>query len=235
MPQTTSQQQQGGRRPGATTSQQQQQQGGRRPGAGNYSKAELSLLLDVLEEKLPIGPDQWADIVNTHVANGYPGRDVDSIRRKYSTLHRKSSPTGDPDMPPEVRQAKRIKFKEIGEKANIGDAGQDQAYDLEEGGSTTNSSTTQNNQREPAFLLLGQPTQLFQTQTKTQTQDLQLLASTAATAGGHKRRQQDNPPLLSLPRRLNFVLPFEEVPLPPVVLLLLRLHLLPVVILVLLL
>ena len=67
MPQTTSQQQCGSR-PGATTSQQQQQQGGRRPGAGNYSKAELSSLIDVLEEKLPIGPDQRADVVDTVMA-----------------------------------------------------------------------------------------------------------------------------------------------------------------------
>ena len=70
----------------------------------------------------------------------------------------------------------------IGEKANIGDAGQE-AYNLEEGAFTTNSSTTKN-QRDP--FLLGQPTQLSQTQTQTQiqTQDLQLLASIAAAAGG---------------------------------------------------
>ena len=98
--------------------QQQQQAVGRRPGIGNYGKAELLSLLNVLEDKLPIGPDQWADVADTHAANGYPGQEVDSIRRKYSTLHRKSSPTSDLDMPPEVRQAKQIKFK-IGEEANV--------------------------------------------------------------------------------------------------------------------
>ena len=99
-----------------TMSQQQQ----RNPIARtNYTKIEIKALLNILEDVLPIGPDQWNEVVETHSLN-YPGRDVVSIRRKYSKLHRIQIPTGDPHCPPEVKQAKRIKYK-IGEKAEIGD------------------------------------------------------------------------------------------------------------------
>ena len=64
----------------ATSMPQTTQTTGRRAGVGNYGKVELHSLLDVLEEKLPIGPDQWADVADTHVANGYPRCDVDPIR-----------------------------------------------------------------------------------------------------------------------------------------------------------
>ena len=104
------------------------QAGGRRAGAGNYSKDEVMYLLSVLEEVLPIGPDEWETVVTKH-AIGYPGRDVDSIRRKFESLHRKQIPTGDPNMPEEVRLAKRVKYM-IGDKANIGDGEED--YQLEQ-------------------------------------------------------------------------------------------------------
>ena len=51
---------------------------------------------------------------------GFVPRDPNSIRRKYSTLHRKKAPTGDPNMREDVMRAKRIKHK-IKMKANLGD------------------------------------------------------------------------------------------------------------------
>ena len=101
-------------------------QGGRKAGKGNYGKEETQFMLDVLEEILPIGPDEWQQVVDKH-SEQYPGRDVDSIRRKWSGLHRKKCPTGDPHMPDEVCQAKRIKYK-IGDKANLEDG--EEEYDL---------------------------------------------------------------------------------------------------------
>ena len=46
------------------------------------------------------------------------------------TLQRKTIPTGDPTCPPEVKQAKRIKYK-LGQKADLGDA--TEPFDLENG------------------------------------------------------------------------------------------------------
>ena len=60
----------------------------------------------------------------------YAGRDVQSVKRKYNSLHRLQIPTGDPNMPEEVRQAKRIKHT-IGLKADLGDG--EEQFDLEEG------------------------------------------------------------------------------------------------------
>ena len=62
--------------------------GGRRPGAGNYSIDEnIQHFLTIMDDVLPIGPEEWDDVVARHAVN-FPGRDVDSIRRKFSTLHR---------------------------------------------------------------------------------------------------------------------------------------------------
>ena len=38
------------------------------------------------------------------------GRYVDSLRRKYTSIHREKVPTGDPNMPEEVRLAKKLKY-----------------------------------------------------------------------------------------------------------------------------
>ena len=102
---------------------------GRKPGLGNYSDEEIKHLFDIMESILPIGPDEWNQVVELH-AQKYPRRDVDSIRRKYSTLHRKSIPTGDPLCPPLVKQAKQIKHL-IGSRASIGDA--EEEFDLVNG------------------------------------------------------------------------------------------------------
>lgn len=75
-------------------------------------------MLNTLRAILPIGPEQWEQVVHCHEEN-WPAqlRDRDSINRKYSTLHRKSIPTGDPNISPAVKLAKEIKHF-IGVKAN---------------------------------------------------------------------------------------------------------------------
>ena len=60
----------------------------------------------------------------------YGGRTIVSIRRRYQTLYRKQAPTGSPNMPDDVRQAKRVKHK-IGTKAMLGDG--EEHFDLIEG------------------------------------------------------------------------------------------------------
>ena len=83
--------------------------GGRKAGVGNYSKEEVMNFLGIMEGILPIGPDDWEHVRDLH-SGTYPGRGIDSLRRKYNALKNKEIPTGDPTMPPEVRAAKRIKY-----------------------------------------------------------------------------------------------------------------------------
>ena len=64
-------------------------------------------------------------------AQNYPGHDIESIRPKDNSLHRKQAQTANPNIPPEILAAKRVKHK-IGDKADIG--GEEEGnYDLETG------------------------------------------------------------------------------------------------------
>jgi hypothetical protein len=71
-----------------------------------FSDSEMQQLLDLLEEQLPIGPDEWAEVVEIHNKNCGTLRDVQSIRRKFNKMVKEKTPTGDPSIPPQVLQAK---------------------------------------------------------------------------------------------------------------------------------
>ena len=47
--------------------------GGRKAGTGNYTRDELTHLLDILERRLPIGPEEWEACLLDHTAV-YPKR-----------------------------------------------------------------------------------------------------------------------------------------------------------------
>jgi hypothetical protein len=94
--------------------------GGRRVGNPNWSRDETMHMLSIVQQLLPIGAEQWDAVVAEH-SNEYPGRCKNGIMRKYTALHRKGIPTGDPNCPEDVRLAKRIKY-ELGNKAAVGDA-----------------------------------------------------------------------------------------------------------------
>jgi hypothetical protein len=102
--------------------------GGRRVGVNNWTKEETMSMLRLMDRILPIGPDEWKQVTIEH-AEDYPFRnDKAALVRKYSTLHRKPIPTGNPDCPEEVKLAKRIRFK-IGNRASIGDV--EENFDFE--------------------------------------------------------------------------------------------------------
>ena len=84
---------------------------GRKAGAINWTNDESLAILDVMERILPIGPNEWQQVVEHHLFNRPPGRDINSIRRKYMSLHRRYIPTGDPNIPPAAKQAKWIKIR----------------------------------------------------------------------------------------------------------------------------
>lgn len=94
---------------------------------GKYFTEELLNLFSIMSTILPIGPIEWEKVTETHSVK-FPGRDTDSLRRKYTSTHRRKVPTGDPDCPPEVREAKRIKMA-IGSKAELADCANE--FDME--------------------------------------------------------------------------------------------------------
>ena len=101
-----------------------------------YRQDELMHLLEIMQSILPIGPNEWDMVVDAHSAK-YEGRDLESLRRKYTSLHRKKMKTGSPNIPPEVLLAKKVKYM-IGDKAEIGDGTEeynmldDETEDVEE-------------------------------------------------------------------------------------------------------
>ena len=103
--------------------------------ACNYSIAEVNNLLSRLEEFLPIGSEEWNRTIALHNDDcknmkGFHPRDRPSISRKFTSLCKKKAPTGNPNIAPEVRWAKKVKHL-IGQKANVGD-GED-VFDIESG------------------------------------------------------------------------------------------------------
>ena len=74
-----------------------------------FSQQEVFALLDIIEEHCPVAQDDWDLIAADHAAL-YPDskRNSESLRRKFVSLYRKKTPTGDPKCPPDVRRAKFI-------------------------------------------------------------------------------------------------------------------------------
>jgi hypothetical protein len=80
------------------------------PKGTNYSSEELNNFLDLVDEILPISATQWDRAAEQHLLR-YPdkGQSVDSLKHKFKELHLKRIPTGDPNCPPAVRRAKRLR------------------------------------------------------------------------------------------------------------------------------
>jgi hypothetical protein len=81
-------------------------------GSVQYSKENINILLDLVEELKPIGRDHWDNVAIAYnrkaLANQWAERDRDSLKTKFSNLSRSTKPTGDPHCPPEVIRAKRL-------------------------------------------------------------------------------------------------------------------------------
>ena len=92
-----------------------------------YFAPELLDLFEVMSKILPIGPLEWEKVAELH-GKQWPGRDVESLRCKYTSTHRRKAPTGSPDCPPEVREAKLVKAA-IGSKDELTDCAEE--YDME--------------------------------------------------------------------------------------------------------
>ena len=74
-----------------------------------YHKDEIEALLDLMEDNLPIGPQEWDDVTEAHADRFLlKNRDSQSLRRKFNELVNSKKPTGDPNCPPHIRRAKMI-------------------------------------------------------------------------------------------------------------------------------
>jgi len=75
----------------------------------NFRAAELDIMLDFIEDVLPIGGQEWEKVEALHLER-FPDskRTAHSIKRKFQDLYRVRMPTGDPDIPAPVKRAKRI-------------------------------------------------------------------------------------------------------------------------------
>jgi hypothetical protein len=74
-----------------------------------FTIAELECLLDVIDEIVPIGNPDWERVWDKHVST-FPTKErtVESLKQKFQGLTRHKIPTGDPECPPHICNAKRI-------------------------------------------------------------------------------------------------------------------------------
>jgi hypothetical protein len=71
----------------------------------NFSKDELFHLLEIVEERLPIGGNEWEAVAGIHNEDDrWPQRDWRDLKKKFQALNRKKVP----NCPPEVEMAKRV-------------------------------------------------------------------------------------------------------------------------------
>jgi len=85
--------------------------GGRRPGRVNYTPDELANLNEVVEELLPISGAEWEQVEHRHYSR-YPDRERTGtqLKKKWNDISKTDIPTGDPNMPDHIREAKRIRI-----------------------------------------------------------------------------------------------------------------------------
>ncbi|KAI5991705.1 hypothetical protein F5J12DRAFT_727258, partial [Pisolithus orientalis] len=81
-------------------------------GAGNYTMSDMNMLLDCIEEELPLGQQGW-QVVATKFnkwasKNGYPDCKVSSLETKYKQLVKTPKPTSTGVCPPEILWAHHI-------------------------------------------------------------------------------------------------------------------------------
>jgi len=101
---------QGGRVRGGGSGRFRQGEGGRQLGRTNYSSSELDHMLEFARELLPISGAEWDLVASRHsVFHPELERTGDQLKKKFNKLARTQIPTGNPNIPPAVREAKEIR------------------------------------------------------------------------------------------------------------------------------
>ncbi|EDR02255.1 uncharacterized protein LACBIDRAFT_332618 [Laccaria bicolor S238N-H82] len=93
---------------------------GRGPGVANYSAEDVDALLDIIEDRLPIGGHAWNSAADEFAQwaeeNSRPVRTAKSLEAKFKQFVRTTKPTGDAECPPHIERAHFIE-DQINEKA----------------------------------------------------------------------------------------------------------------------
>lgn len=112
--------------------------------ATQFTQEETHMLLDLVEEVLPVGQEQWKIISNDFNSRveAKRRRTDEGIRRKFNSLAATKIPTGNPNMPEDVYRAKAISEQiylkchpitgDEGGAAEGGDEFSDSTYENEE-------------------------------------------------------------------------------------------------------
>ena len=75
-----------------------------------FTKAETTTLLKAVECIVPINTEGWAE-VHEIFKSKHSSRGVEGLKRKFNKLANKPVPTGNPNIPEDVKLAKSIKVK----------------------------------------------------------------------------------------------------------------------------
>ncbi|KAF8150286.1 hypothetical protein K438DRAFT_1865897 [Mycena galopus ATCC 62051] len=85
---------------------------GRRKGSSNFSREDVTKLLDCVEKHLPLGQKGWkavqSDFRKWASGSGRLERDVKSLETKYKLLLKTKKPTSKANCPPEIKRAHHI-------------------------------------------------------------------------------------------------------------------------------
>lgn len=98
----------------------------KRKSAPNWHDFDVGVLLDAVQEVLPLGGNGWEKVQQIFSRNQAitTARDADACKRKFIALKNHRKPTGDPDCPPNVVRAKRLQ-REIDSHASVQKIGSD--------------------------------------------------------------------------------------------------------------
>ena len=88
--------------------------------AARFSLEEKNMLLDLIENVLPMGQECWLRVLSDYnkQVDMERQRDKTGIQRCFNTMVASKKPTGDPTMPEEVRRAKHLNYR-IQEKSQM--------------------------------------------------------------------------------------------------------------------
>ncbi|KAG1874731.1 hypothetical protein DFJ58DRAFT_638700, partial [Suillus subalutaceus] len=104
---------------------------GRPNGSNNYSTADVKVLLDLVEDELPLGQKGWQLIHSKFTQwaglNGRPHRKATLLETKFKQFVKTTKPTGDGVCPPDVTHAHELDAR-INERAGTRDLN-DSDYD----------------------------------------------------------------------------------------------------------
>ena len=98
-----------------------------------FMKAETTTLLKVIEQILPIDTEAWNEVHDVFNSKHSP-RGVEGLKCKFNKLANKPVPTGNPNMPGDIRLAKSLKSKLFCHSGvtNLSEEEEEEEEDIEE-------------------------------------------------------------------------------------------------------